>query len=275
MKRLFSFLLTLLTLLALAAPASADVLWSPIENPFFDAHYPSCEYEGRSYYANGSKGFITLWDAPGGSAVRAQYQNGETLWVGYTYHGEWALISCREGRDALSGWAPLEDLYLVYDHISFEEEYGDQFRDYNGEFADYAGEAGEEFWFWEYPYAGNPKHRLKIDQRGLDILTGKSDEIPNCISKIYVDPNNQTNRIWGYVEWLYGSRNFWILLDNPTCNGIMTSCIPEVDDLIYSGQIVEPREPVLPGPSYTPYILVAVVVIATAGLLRIFWKKKK
>ena len=273
MKRLFSFLLTLLTLLALAAPASADVLWSPIENPFFDAHYPSCEYEGRSYYANGSKGFITLWDAPGGSAVRAQYQNGETLWVGYTYHGEWALISCREGRDALSGWAPLEDLYLVYDHISFEEEYGDQFRDYNGEFADYTYQQDEEtFWLWEYPHAYDPRETKQMTQMELDALMGTSGEVPCCISKVYADQNDRT---WGYVEWLYGSRNFWILLDNPTCDGIMTSCISRVDDLIYSGEIAAPQEPVLPGPSYIPYILVAAVVAVTAGLLKIFWKKKK
>ena len=272
MKRLFLFLLVPLTLLGLTVPASADVLWSPVENPFFDAHYHSCEYEGRSYYANGSKGFITLWDAPGGSTVRAQYQNGEKLWVGYTYHGKWALISCREGRDALSGWAPLEDLYLVYDHISFEEEYGDQFRDYNGEFADYDGMAGAEFWFWEYPHAYDPRETMAITPRMLEALMGTSDEVPCCISKVYVDPNDQT---WGYVEWLYGFRNFWILLDNPTCDGIMTSCISKADDLIYSGEIVPPQEPVLPGPSYTPYILVAAVVIVTAGLLRIFWKKKK
>lgn len=272
MKRVLTCALTLLMALALAAPAFADVLWSPIENPFFDAHYHGCEYEGRSYYANGDKGFVTLWDAPGGSMVRAQYQNGEKLWAGYTYHGEWALINCRDGRDALSGWVPLKDLYLVYDHISFEEEYGGQFWDYSGEFADYDGGTGERFWFWEYPYAGEPRVTKEITQMELDTLTGKSDEIPNCISKVYVDGNDRT---WGYVEWLYGDRNFWLLLDNPTCDGIMTSCLPEVDVLIDSGEITPPKEPVLPGPSYTPYILVAVVVIATACLLKIFWKRKK
>ena len=272
MKRVLTCLLALLAMLALAAPAFADVLWSPVENPFFDAHYHGCEYEGRSYYANGKKGFVTLWDAPDGDMVRAQYQNGETLWAGYIYRGEWALISCRDGRDTLSGWVPLEDLYLVYDHISFEEDYGSEFRDYNGEFADYGGKAGDEFWFWEYPHAYEPRTTKKITQMELEALLGTSDEVPCCISKVYVDQNDQT---WGYVEWLYGSRDFWLLLDNPTCDGIMTSCISKVDDLIYSGKIVEPQEPVLPGPSYTPYILVIAVVVVTAGLLKIFWKKKK
>lgn len=272
MKRILTCALALLTALALAAPAFADLLWSPTDNPFYHAHFQGCEYEGRSYYANGKKGFVTLWDAPNDGTVRAQYQNGETLWVGYTYQGEWALISFRDGRRDVSGWAPLEDLYPVYDHISFEEVYGDQFRDYGGEFADYGGMAGAEFWFWEYPNAYGPRETKKITQMELEALLGTSNEVPCCISKVYVDEKGQT---WGFVEWLYGSRNFWILLDNPTCEGIMTSCIPEADDLITAGRIVPPREPVLPGPSYTPYILVAAVVIVTAGLLRIFWKKKK
>ena len=271
-KRLFAFLLALLTLLALAVPASADVLWSPSDNPFYDAHWESCEYEGRSYYANGKKGFVTLWDAPGGSTVRVQYRNGETLWVGYTYHGEWALVSWRGGCWDSSGWVPLKDLYLVYDHISFEEEYGDRFQAYNGEFADYDGKAGDEFWFWEYPNAYEPRETKRLTHEMLYALLGTSNEVPCCISKVYVDGNGQT---WGYVEWLYHYRDFWILLDNPTCDGVMTSCTSEVDDLIYSGEIVAPREPVLPGPSYTPYILVAAVVLVTACLLRIFWKKKK
>ena len=272
MRRLLTCFLAALTALTLAAPAFADVLWSPRENPFYDAHFQDLEYEGRSYYANGKKGFVTLWDAPDGSTVRAQYQNGEKLWVGYTYRGEWALINCRDGRDALSGWVPLKDLYLIYDHISFEEEYGGEFRDYNGEFADYGGKAGDEFWFWEYPHAYEPRETKRLTHEMLYALLGTSTEVPCCISKVYVDGNGQT---WGYVEWLYHYRDFWILLDNPTCDGIMTSCIAEVDDLIYSGKIVPPQEPILPGPSYLPYILVAAVVIITAGLLRIFWKKKK
>ena len=273
MKRLFSFSLTLLMLLALSAPAFADILWPPSDNSFYDAHWENCEYEGRSYYANGKKGFVTLWDAPGGSEVRVQYRNGETLWVGCTYRGGWALVSCREGRDELSGWVPLKDLYLVYDHISFEEEYGDQFRDYNGEFADYSGKAGDEFWFWEYPHAGDPRERKMITQMELEALRGTSDEVPSCISKVYVD--ELRSQTWGYVERLYGSRDFWILLDNPTCDGIMTSCISKVDDLIYSGKIIEPQEPVLPGPSYTPYILATAAVAVTACLLKILWKKTK
>ena len=274
MKRVLTGLLTLLIVLALAVPAWADEIWEPMDNQFYSRHRRECIPEERSYYANGKEGFITAWDAPDGTMVRLQYQNGTKLWVEYTYE-DWALVNewHREDHTETSGWVSLEDLYLVYDHISFEEEYGSEFRDYNGEFADYDGMAGDEFWFWEYPHAYNPRETKKITQMELEVLLGTSDEVPCCISEVYVD--ELRSQTWGYVEWLYGSRNFWILLDNPTCNGIMTSCIAEVDDLIYSGKIVPPREPVLPRVSYTPYILVAAVVIVTAGLLKIFWKKKK
>ena len=262
----------LLTAFSLTATAFAD-------NLFLDAHVHDCEYVGRSCYANGKDGFVTLWDAPGGNDVDAQFENGEYLQVGYTYHQEWAFVSWQSGCDIRSGWVPLADLYPRYDNISFEEEHGDQFRDYNGEFADYDGKAGDVFWFWEYPDACYPSPRqTEITDEMLAALLGTSDEVPCCISKVYVD--ELRHETWGYVEWLYGYQNFWIQLDNPTCDGIMI-CATEPDALIYSGEIIAPQKPVMPeempevSVSYTPYILVAAVVVASACLLWIFWKKKK
>ena len=71
MKRLWTCLLTLVTLLALTPAARADVLWEP-DNNFYWKHSDECTYVGRSYYANGPEGFVTLYDAPGGSIVEGQ-----------------------------------------------------------------------------------------------------------------------------------------------------------------------------------------------------------
>ena len=273
MKRVLTCALTLVMLLTLTVPACADILWEPRDNPFFETHGAGCHYENRRYYANGKDGFVTAWDAPNGSMVRAQYENGEILWVGYTFGTDWALISrWDDDMNETSGWIPLSDLYLVYDYISFEEEYGDQFRDYNGEFADYVCQQDEEtFWLWEYPHAGEPKVTLPMRQEFLDALRGTEDT-PSYISKVYTDENGLN---WGYVGYMYGIRNFWILLDNPTGDGIMTSCIDKVDDLIYNGVLTAPQEPVLPTQSYIPYILVAVVVGVTGGILAFFYGKKR
>ena len=112
-------------LMALSLTALADVVWEP-RNSFYETHHSQCTYLGRSYYANGPDGFVTLWDAPGGSTVAAQYENGTALSVYWTYKN-WGCITVWEGknREEVSGWVPMEQLYLIYDHISFEEEYGD------------------------------------------------------------------------------------------------------------------------------------------------------
>lgn len=269
MKRFFSCLLTLLMLLALSAPAYADIMWEPGGDRFYESHREQCEYNTRSYYANGQDGFVTLWDAPNGSMVKAQYENGEILWVGYTYQGKWALVSQWEDGKESSGWVPLADLYLVYDHISFEEEYGGQFRDYHGEFADFDREPGSYIQLWEYPGAWHEKETLALTQEFLDALRG-TEEQPSYISKVYTDENGNT---WGYVAYMYGMRNFWICLDNPDC--IMSSCVPLVGSLIESGELIAPKEPTLPTASYTPYVLVAAVAAATGGLLFAFYGKRR
>lgn len=266
-------MLTLTTLLFLAATAHADIMWEPTDNSFYDNHRDECEYENRSYYANGKDGFVTMWDAPDGSTVRAQYENGETLWVSHIYKN-WALINRWEGGNETSGWVPVTDLYLVYDHISFEEEYGSQFKDYNGEFADYSGEVRKSFWFWEYPNTREPREKHGISQDMLDALRGTAEQ-PSYISKIYVDENNRT---WGFVNYMYGIRNFWILLDNPTGDGVITASVPEWEDLVTTGELTAPQEPVPPtmtARSLLPYILVGAVVVVTAGILIYFYGKRK
>ena len=73
MRKVLSVFLTLLALLALCVPARADILWEPYGNIFYEKHFGSCDYIGRDYYANGAEGFVTLWDAPGGSAVQSPF----------------------------------------------------------------------------------------------------------------------------------------------------------------------------------------------------------
>ena len=55
----------------------------------------------------------------------------------------------------------------------------------------------------------------------------------------------------------------------------MSSCIPLAGSLIQSGELISPKEPVLPAASYTPYILVAAVAAVTGGLLFFFYGKRR
>lgn len=261
MRRFLTCILTLAALLALTAPARADVLWEPSDNPFYDRHREECSIEHRNYLANGPEGFVTAWDAPGGSLARAQYENGTNLWVAFLYQ-DWGLISQWEDGEEITGWVPLAELSLVYDYISFEEEYGDRITDYNGEFADYSGDA-EVVNFYGYP--GAPKISDSLETKEiLGRLTG-TKEYNSHISRVFIDEDGRT---WGYVGYIYGRRNVWFCLDEPDGTNFPVREVPQAE-------ITPAKPPELPAQSYVPYFLVAGVGIITAFLLWKFWRKKK
>ena len=269
MKRLWTCLLTLVTLLALTPAARADVLWEP-DNNFYEKHADECTYIGRSYYANGPEGFVTLWDAPNGSMVAAQYENGFTLPVYWQYQ-DWGCVTVWGDEGDVSGWVPMSELYLIYDYISFEEEYGQYFTDYAGEFTDYTSD-GKGIQIWAYPNNDGPKHVWDSGDRDYgDLVLGLTGP-DSIISKVYTDSNGDR---WGYVGYFYGRRNFWINMDNPAGDGVMSSDIPQTEELIASGQLTAPQTPVMPSASRTPYFLVGGAVVVTLGLLGWFYGRKR
>lgn len=267
MKRVLTCLLTLTMLLALAAPARADVIWEP-NNTFYKTHQNQCRnVPGRAYYANGEEGFVTLWTAPGGSTVAWQLENGEKLYIQWLYE-DWGYAE--KGEDG--GWVSMEDLLLVYDHISFAEEYGGQFRDYDGEFANYDGDAAG-IAFYEYPGASEVVSYWDLSEwrEILDNLTGTADQ-DSYIQSVFVDENGLT---WGFVGYMYGRQNAWFCLDDPEGDGEAVgeeSVFPirQVDE----PELVPPQPPVRPAVSYVPYLLVGAVVAVTAILLAVFFRKR-
>ena len=263
MKRMFCLLLALLTLSALTAPAYADVMWEP-DNSFYRKHQDECTYIDRSFYANGPKGFVTLYSAPGGGIAAGQYQNGFTLHVYHQYQ-DWGCVTVFGDEGQTDGWVPLSDLVLVYDYRCFEEEYADRIAPYSGQFADYAGDA-EAVNFYEYP--GAPEIRQSWETGGqwhvLENLTGTADS-PSYISSVFVDEDGRT---WGYVSYMYGHLNSWFCLDQPDGTDFPVREVRSPD-------LIPAQTPVLPATGYVPYLLVAAAVLATAGLLAFFYGKKK
>lgn len=272
MKRILTCFLTLTLLLALAVPAQADVVWEP-ENRFYETHRDECGYLGRRYYANGPEGYVTMWDAPNGSGVTAQYENGEKLWIYWLWDG-WGCVSRWEETRELSGWVDMSQMVLVYDCISFAEEHGDQIRPYNGEFASYDGDAAGVA-FYEYPGADAVKQYLMFTDRWevKEDLTGTD----GYIQSIFVDENGLT---WGYVGYLYGRLNAWFCLDDPQGDGegwTAASGTPSVFPRreVEVPELISPQDPQLPAVGYLPYALVGGVVVITAGLLLLFAKSRK
>lgn len=259
MKKFLSLACALAALLALAAPARADLLWEP-DNRFYRDH--PCTYVDRSFYANGPDGFVTLWDEPEGSGVEAQYENGARLRV-YWQYGDWGCVTVWEDTGHVDGWVPMAHLSLIYDYLSFEEEYGDRIQDYAGQFADYAGNA-DRVSFFAYPGAPQVQEvrELGTFPEVLANLTGTADSA-SYISRIFVD---EAGRTWGFVSYMYGRLNAWFCLDDPEGEDF-----PVRD--VAAPELIPASPPVLPAAAYTPYLLVAAVVIVTAGLLLWFYRR--
>ena len=268
MKKILTVVLALAAMLALAVPASADILWEPNGNVFYESHRGECRYEGRGYLANGKDGFVTVWDAPNGFVVKGQFSNGEKLWVYWVYEN-WGLISYY-GENAVEGWVDLEEMSLVYDHIAFAEEYADRIVPYGGEFADYDGEDAV-FNFYEYPGAPEVKRAMERDFAGVvENLTGGEDG-NSYISSVFVDEQGLT---WGYVGYMYGHLNGWFCLDDP--DGTNSE---EMQDFplrtTEEEPLHEPAEPTAPAKSYLPFALIGLSVAVTGWLLGSRFSRKK
>ena len=259
MRRLLTGCWALALLLSLAAPARADVLWEP-NNRFYERHADECQYLGRSFYANGAEGYITLWDAPGGYLVKGQFSNGFILWVYYQFE-DWVYAVVWGDEGEISGWAPMEDFALEYDHLSFAEEYADAIYPYCGQFADYDGDA-EEIVFYEYPGAPVSKDVRKAAW-GLDELIGRGGD--SYIQSIFVDEDGRT---WGYVGYLYGRINGWFCLDEPEGRNFPVRQVG-------TPELTEAREPTLPVRGYVPYILSGVLVLAAVALAAVLLARRR
>lgn len=276
MKRVLTCILTLTMMLALAVPACADMVWEPFGNQFYEKHYDECEYLGRQYYSNGPEGFVTLWDAPNGSSVAAQYENGEKLWIYWLYE-DWGCAARWENGEETAGWVSMADMALVYDYISFSEEYADKITPYAGEFTNYNGDAAGVA-FYEYPGAGTVKQYMECnDQLHVKAnLTGAADR-QSYIQSVFVDENGLT---WGFVGYMYGRLNGWFCLDDPEGDGDPQAQTEEKPSVFPQREVAKPeltlaQAPQFPVKGYLPYILVAAVVVVTAGILMVFYKNKK
>lgn len=265
-RRLAVCLLTMIMVLGMTNTAFADVAWDP-NNSFYEQHRDECIYEDRTYQANGTEGFVTLWNAPNGSYVEEQYENGTHLQV-YWIWRDWGCVSIWERGKETSGWVNMSDLALVYDYISFKEEYADRITDYDGEFADYAGNDAV-LNFYEYPGAPEVKESRSTDNEYGDIgyLTGRKDG-NSYIQSIFVDENGMT---WGFVGYMFGQVNGWFCLDDPDREDFPAR---EVDE----GNLIPPAKPEMPVrglvTSILPWVLVLSAVSVT-GVMLMFLRKRK
>lgn len=255
MKRLISLCFAALLAFSLAVPTFADVIWEP-EDAFYQKHADDCALLQRSFYANGADGYINLHESPESAFVTGQLENGAQLYIYWQYE-DWGYL---EGD--VTGWVALEDLQLIYDYISFEEEYGDEFLPYDAEQYRPLMEnwTGDTLALWPYPGAE------KAEYVWQDAADGMADLKEYGFDSIFVDEEGYT---WGYRGYLYGNRNFWVCLDDP---GDRTFTVRQVDQ----PELIPAATPKTPLFNYVPMTLgIVIAAVATLILGKRYGPKRK
>lgn len=275
-KRIWAGMCVFLFALLFASSAAADVLWEPNDS-FYNVSRDQCEILGRYFKANSGTGMTTVYNKPGSGAKADEIPNGSELFVSFTYKdqqgGEWGVVQYLYDRatdtvtetynsdGTITGWIRMEDLALVYDHISFDEEHGSEFVPYNGNYD--ALRNSEGVIFWTYPGSG------------VTVSTENKITEDFSIEHTYMDT---VGRQWGYVEYYFGYRSFWVCISDPSDPNLpVNTPIPQATAMPQATIVPESiaaDADALPPQAFLIGILVLAVTGGTLILIRLFWKKK-
>lgn len=202
MKKRYVFWGIMLCFLISVIPAKADVIWEP-QNSFYEQHSSECNYVNRQYSANGPDGVVIVYESPESDKVTATWENGHKVWISFTYEDErgilWGISEEEE-----NGWMPMDYMKVVYDFISFEEEYGSQIKEQSGEIDGQYQNA--MIYFWKYP--------ASEQYSTMDLQSFGPEYMPQY-DGLYTD---EAGHQWGKIGYYYGIRSVWVCLDAPTAD---------------------------------------------------------
>jgi len=282
-------ILTLIVTLISALPltAGADAIVEPV-NDFHVRNKKDCISLERNFFANGSIGFVSLREEPGSAIVVNVVDNGEVLYIISTYNHKgkiWGITGNFSSYEAdgkpINGWIMMDQLLVVYDYISFEEDFGHEFYDFDG--SPDAMLAVDEIVFWTWPGSGvNSILGQPYKERSFDDYFDRQSE-----SGAFPDQGIDMSELIPYAyrdeagrEWVFLSRilkyhgKTWVCLSDPSNADIpMFNPAPEPRGWQPDKTHTEPPGS-LPLPIIT-IVLVAALVGATALLIWVFRKKSK
>jgi len=256
-RLLFVFMALLLAMPPLAV--SADLVIEP-DNNFYKQYSDQCVKLGRNFCVNDADGYINLKREPGAKGGICRIKNDEIIYIEYSclYDGEyWGLTTYREKSGGFkTGWVKTEQLLVLYDYVAFEEDHFDEFYQYTGDLAKLKETEAAIVWAWP----GSGKTFSTISSLDADSVH---------ISYAYKD---EQGREWGFVPYLYGSRNFWICVSDPV-NRDIPFIYPAPDPVKWESETehteIEKTDNAM---IIIIIVLVVTLVAGTAILIRVFWK---
>ncbi len=264
-KKIALFSLILATFFSFCLPAFADVIVEP-SDLFYNTHKDECDHRDfRQYTVNTEDGYAYIYVSPGSSQTVKGISNGEVVGFQWFYTDkdgeEWGV------RTGESGWFRMSDLTLIYDALSFLEEYADEIRDY--EEGSYFLEATEE----------NPVERWKYPGVKYESSPMTNGDVSSCVQKIYTD---EQGVVWGYIPYRSGRRNFWVCLSEgeKVENPVSSDPATETPSGLKAEPVPTDQIPMSEGNRRTMILvgsLVGGVVAVTGGVIAVLLitKKKK
>ena len=204
-RRLLALILSCILCLALAATASADVLWEPYDNTYYQKHSKDFSYLDQTYVVPDGMTANLYNDPVNGGLIKTMSAgtriyigpygqvNGELWGSGYAY-GDWQN----------EGWIRLDRLQKEYSHEDFYAQYQNECVATDDIITQLDIET--EIQTWTYPGSGIgdgtvPKEALQ---------TGYNDGVMD-FQFVYTDPDGGR---WGYVGYFMGHCG-WVYLDDP------------------------------------------------------------
>ena len=262
MKKLILFCMLAALLLALAAPASADVIWEPVDNAFFQKHREDFQVHQTSYYVNDPSGVCTLYRSPGG-AEGGTLENGQVFSAYYLYTAE---DGAQWGMSIDEQYVPMACLLNVYDQEFLEEYAGSIQKEAPANVRTKLAE-GETFLWWSYPHG---VWHAEENRYGADCnLTEQATEFYQDAQGLW----------WGYISYWMGRQEAWVCLSQPNAPELAE---PErYTGPRYFGENPDPvPEKVMqsvPKSSWKNTLVIALpcAAVVLAGGLLLLWPRKK
>ncbi|MDE7184669.1 MAG: hypothetical protein K2O40_09405 [Lachnospiraceae bacterium] len=268
MKKCFIVLNILLCCMLYALPVRADIIWEPDDN-FYNRHAAECTYVNRMFTANGPDGVVIVYQSPESPQIITQLDNGSQTQISFTYQSpDGILWGIFENADQ-TGWLPMDYMNVVYDSISFVEDYADEIVAEDGVLDTLYQD--KDIYLWKYP-----------GSEASDMI--QTNRFLPSYESVYHD---EQNRRWGNVGYYLGMRNVWICLDDPTADfdTLYPSGAPVRDTAQINTNepdaaqsIQAPSKRIVPKQNTAVVMLtvtlVLAVMLATAGLLLILKRKK-
>lgn len=183
-------------------PAKADAIWEP-NDTFYHDHYEDCRYVNRNFTANGPDGEVIVYKSPENPTVVATWENGFHAYISFVYTdedgNEWGIYE--DFETGVKGWMPMAYMQVIYDGISFTEEYGESFVEDSAAFpAEYAGQT-----VYCFTYPGSESC---FEMRMPEV----EEEMP-WYARTFTD---EQGMVWGYIGYFRGVRDRWVCITNAT-----------------------------------------------------------